>query len=332
MTKTVPNKPQEISDSQWLLTWQGSSRTDIVTAVVDGKACRINPFDRGSDAAVFCRPDMQSSGTLLDLSRVPRGVESIEFTLDVMAEGARSWTFEGLGTGEVWQNDSVKVPADAPCLIMSLERQADTWAVVAREKILGEQGDITVDEQIPEKFRELVAKSSARGLTENSIHFSALVDITPTMGEEHEDGSVEKVLTCLVAIAGSANNRPLQVNLQGVQTLGMSVDDDVPRLYSQAILDIAGRAQEAKPLHTLVPDIAESAKPSTLIFVISDAMFFVDDDLIEELKNRDVRIRVLIIGKGTSSLGLPTNDWVSLKVLGNISQLDIKSVMDRLSQ
>lgn len=332
MAKTMPNKPQTISDTQWLLTWQGSLRTDVITAVIGGDSMRISPFDRGSAISDFANPDSQSNGVLLDLGSAPEDVYCIDFTLDVLAEGPRSWTIEGLNTGEIWQNDAVKVPADAPCLVLTIEKaESGGWQIVAREKILGEQGDITVNEQIPESYRDLVAKSTARGLAGTSSNFSALVDVTASMRSSHDSGHVQKVLTCLVAISASANNRPLQVSYHGLHESRISVDEDLNASYSKAMQIADAKVVEAKPLHALVPLIIESTKEKSTVYVVTDSMFFVEDELVEDLSSKQIKLAVLLIGDETSRFALPSNENLAILNIGNISNLDVKTVFDKFA-
>ena len=330
MAKTVPNKPQQLGDTQWLLTWQGSTRTDVITAVIGNEQARVSPFDRTASVSAFMRPDDQTNGLLIDLGRAPETAEIIEFTFDVMAEGDRAWTIEGLSTGEVWQNDSVKVPADAPCLVLSLERAEGGWQVVAREKILGEQGDITVDEQIPDAYQELVARATARGLAGNSMNFSALVDITPSMHDAHEDGTVEKLLNCLVAISASANNRPIEVSFQGVHEQKISVDDEIGSTYSAAFIEATREVSSAKPLHSLVPSLAESLKPKSTLYVLTDSMFFVEEDIIDDLTKLDAKVRVLLTGSEAPRFNLPENDFFKISVIGSLAGQDARTVLDTL--
>lgn len=330
MAKTVPNKPQQLGDTQWLLTWQGSTRTDVITAVIGTEQARVSPFDRTSTVTGFMRPDDQTNGLLIDLGRVPDSVPVIEFTFDVMAEGERAWTIEGLSTGEVWQNDSVKVPADAPCLVLSLERAEGAWHVVAREKILGEQGDITVNEQVPEAYQELVARATARGLAGDSINFTALVDITPTMHDAHEDGTVEKLLNCLVAVSASANNRPIDVSFQGVHEGKFSVDDEISSAYSAAFASSMADVATAKPLHALVPSIAETLKPKSTLYVLTDSMFFVEEDIIEDLAKIDAKVRVLLTGSEAPRFNLPENDYFKISLVGSLVGQDARAVLDTL--
>lgn len=330
MAKTVANKPQQLGDSQWLLTWQGSHRTDVVTAVLGSEQVRVSPFDRNSSIAGFMKPDEQSHGLLLDLGRAPSTVAVIDFTFDVITEGDRAWTIEGLSTGEVWQNDSVKVPADAPCLILSLERSEGAWQVVAREKILGEQGDITVDEQIPESYRELVARATARGLAESSMNFAAVVDITPSMQSALEDGSIKKILNCLVAIGASANNRPIDVSFHGVHELKLSVDDQIDSAYSNALLASSKVVQSAKPLHSLVPAMAGTLKSNSTLYVVTDSMFFVEEDIFEELAEAGTKVRVLLTGSDAPRFNLPENDFFKIIQVGSVEHLDARGTMDLL--
>lgn len=330
MAKTVPNKPQQLGDTQWLLTWQGANRTDVITAVIGSEQARVSPFDRNSNLVTFMRPDEQSNGLLVDLGRAPQTAQALEFTFDVMAEGDRAWTIEGLSTGEVWQNDSVKVPADAPCLLLSIERADGGWQVVAREKILGEQGDITVDEQIPDAYQELVARATARGLAGDSMHFSALIDITPSMHDAHVDGSVQKVLNCLVAIGASANNRPIDVSFQGVHDIKISVDDDVASTYAAAFADAIRDVQHAKPLHSLIPSLTDGLKAKSILYVVTDSMFFVEEDIIDDLTRLDAKIRVLLTGNEVPRFNLPENDHFSIKSIGSLADQDARSVMDNL--
>jgi hypothetical protein len=331
MAKTVANKPQQLGDSQWLLTWQGSNRTDVVTAVLGSEQMRVSPFDRNSSIASFAKPDEQSNGLLIDLGRAPSTVTTIEFTFDVISEGDRAWTIEGLSTGEVWQNDSVKVPADAPCLILSLERNEGGWQVVAREKILGEQGDITVDEQIPESYQELVARATARGLAEDSMSFTAVVDITPSMHDAHEDGSIQKILNCLVAIGASANNRPIDVSFHGVHDLKISVDDEIAGVYLGALAAATKAVQSAKPLHSLVPALAQSLKTNSTLYVVTDSMFFVEEDIVDELAAAGTKIRVLLTGTDAPRFNLMENSFFKILQVGALQGLDARGTMDLLS-
>lgn len=330
MAKTVPNKPQQLGDTQWLLTWQGSNRTDVINAILGAEQSRVSPFDRTSAVSTFMRPDEQSNGLLIDLGRAPATANTIEFTFDVMAEGDRAWTIEGLSTAEVWQNDSVKVPADAPCLVLSLERAEGGWQVVAREKILGERGDITVDEQIPDAYQELVARATARGLAGDSMNFSVLVDITPSMHDAHQDGTVEKLLNCLVAIGASANNRPIEVSFQGVHEQKISVDDEIHATYVNAFSNAVQDVQLAKPLHSLVPDLATSLKPNSTLYVVTDSMFFVEEDIIEDLQKCDAKIRVLLTGDDAPRFNLPANDYLKINQVGSLAGLDARSAIEGL--
>jgi hypothetical protein len=330
MAKTVPNKPQQLGDTQWLLTWQGSTRTDVITAVIGSEQARVSPFDRTASVSAYMRPDDPTNGLLIDLGRARETAEIIEFTFDVMAEGDRAWTIEGLSTGEVWQNDSVKVPADAPCLVLSLERAEGGWQVVAREKILGEQGDITLHEQIPDAYQELVARATARGLAGNSMNFSALVDITPSMHEAHEDGTVEKLLNCLVAIGASANNRPIDVSFQGVHEQKFSVDDEIDSTYSAAFAEASREVSNAKPLHSLVPAFADSLKPKSTLYVVTESMFFVEEDIIDDLTKVDAKVRVLLTGSEAPRFNLPENDYFKISVIGSLADQDARAVLDNL--
>lgn len=330
MAKTVPNKPQRLGDSQWLLTWQGSIRTDVITATIGDTQARVSPFDQQSSLAVFIKPDSQSNGLLIDLGRAPETTSIIDFTFDVMSEGERAWTIEGLSTGEVWQNDSVKVPSDAPCMVLSIERADGGWQVVAREKILGEQGDIKVDEQIPEAYQELVARATARGFAQDSMNFSALVDITASMRLAHEDGTVEKILSCLVAIGASANNRPIEVSFQGVLNKLVSVDDDIHTTYAAAFGSALDDVQLAKPLHSLVPALAGSLKPSSTLYVVTDAMFFVEEDIIEDLEKAGAKIRVLLTGTEAPRFNLPDNEFLKIKQVGSLAGQDARSAIENL--
>lgn len=328
----MPNKPQAISDTQWLLTWQGALRTDVVTAVIDGETMRVSPFDLGTIISEFASPDNQSNGILLDLGSAPEGVACVDFTLDVISEGMRAWTVEGLNTGEIWQNESVRVPADAPCLVLTLEKTGTSgWQIVAREKILGEQGDITINDQIPENYRDLVAKATARGLAGNSGNFTAIVDITASMREAHDTGAVAKLLTCLVAISASANNRPIQVTYHGLYETRISVDEDLISNYSNSLAIADSKIVEVKPLHTLVPAVASATKEKSTIFVITDSMFFIEDDLVEELEKKKIRLSVLLIGPEISTFSFPEKMSFSITRLGDISNLDIKSTFDKIN-
>ncbi len=332
MAKTVPNKPQRLGDTQWLLTWQGSTRTDVITAVIGDNQSRVSPFDQSSSLTTFVKPDTQSSGLLIDLGRAPQTAVAIDFTFDVMAEGERAWTIEGLSTGEVWQNDSVKVPADAPCLVLSLERQDDGWQVVAREKILGEQGDIKVDDQIPDAYQELVARATARGLAEDSMNFAVVVDLTPSMNEVHENGAVANILNCLVAIGASANNRPIDVSYHGVHEVKMSVDDDMPDTATKSYLHSMEGVSGAKPLHSLVPQLIERLKPDSTLYVISDAMFFVEEDILDELTKAKSKLRVLLTGSEAPRFALPESQLLKIVSVGDVAGVDPRTVLESLSQ
>lgn len=332
MAKTVPNMPQALNDLQWLISWQSSPRTDVITAVIDGNPVRISPFDKTSTATHFMKPDTQSNGLLIDLGRVPLEISEIAFTLDVIAEGERSWTIEGLSTGEVWQNDSVTVPADAPCLLLSLERSpAEGWTVTAKETILGEQGDITVDEQIPEAYQDLVAKATARSLAGNAINFIAVIDVTASMKEAHDRGDIAKILDCVAAISASANNRPIQVTYHGITETRISVDEDIPASYSESYGSALAQMQLARPLHIIVPELLLPAKRDTKIFVLTDSMFFIDEDLLDELESKSIFIEVLLTGSESPKFNLADGKYLKITTVGDLSSIETKFVMDRLS-
>jgi hypothetical protein len=331
MAKTVPNKPQQLGDSQWLLTWQGTVRTDVITAVLGGQEMRVSPFDQSSPMAIFSKPDFQSGGLLLDLSLAPESSAAIEFTFDVMVDGERAWTIEGLSTGEVWQNESVKVPADAPCLVLSLERNEGGWQVVAREEILGEHGDITVDDQIPEAYRELVSRATAKGIASGSMNILALLDVTPAMNQAHENGSVEKILNCLVAVGASANNRPIDVSFHGVFDRKLSVDDEISSSYQQAFEESIKSVQNAKPLHSLIPQLVDQLKPKSTLYVITDSMFFVEEEIIDDLAKVDSKIRVLLTGSEALRFNLPANAQLQIIQVGSLIDSDSRATMGVLA-
>lgn len=330
MAKTVPNKPQNLRDSQWLLSWQGSTRTDVISALIDGRENRVSPFEKSGEIAVFAKPDNQSNGLLLDLGRVPTGIQSIDFSFDVIEEGDRAWTIEGLGTGEIWQNESVKVPADAPCLVLTLERTQDGWTVTAREKVLGEQADVAVDDRIPDTYRELVARATARGLGQQSGHFFALLDITPNMESALSDGTVASILNCIVAIGASRNNRPLEVSFHGLSDLRVSVDDDLERSYASVLKEALEERQTAKPLHTLVPSVCSALKQNSMLYVITNSMFFVEDDLFEDLERTDSVLQILLLGEEPPKFATPDSKVLKITPLRLDSFSDPRLIMDLL--
>lgn len=331
MTKIVANRPQEVSDSQWLLTWQGASRSDTVTVFLDGDAHKLNPFPKESPLAQFAKPDVQSNGLILDLSRAAVGLAKIEFTIDSLTEGERSWSLEGLNTGEIWQNESVEVPADAPCLLLTMTKSDDTWSVTARDQVLGEQADVELDDQIPEAYRALVVRATARNLAQSRDSFSAIVDCSLSMRFAEQRGDVQKVLAVLVAIAAAANLRPLSVSYSGLAEGKLTVEDELEQMHSELYATALSNASNAPALHALVPKNVSNLRRGSVCYVITDSMFFYDDDLTLELTEQGIELRVLLLSSQGAKFQINEGDGIKLLPLGSLEGLDEKAVLERFS-
>jgi hypothetical protein len=331
MTKIVANRPQEVSDSQWLLTWQGASRSDTITVLLDGDSHKLNPFPKESQLALFSKPDVQSNGLIIDLSRVPSGVEKIEFTIDSLTEGERSWTIEGLNTGEIWQNESVEVPADAPCLLLTMTKSTDQWSFTARDQVLGEQTDVVLDDQIPEAYRALVVRATARNLAQSRDSFSAIVDCSLSTRIAEQRGDVQKILAVLVAIAAAANLRPLSVSYHGNVEGKFTVEDNLDDVHSDLYTDALSKASTAPALHALVPKIVSNLRRGSVCYVITDSMFFYDDDLTADLNQQGIELRVLLLSSQAAKFQINEGEGIKLLTLGSLEGLDEKAVLERFS-
>jgi hypothetical protein len=331
MTKIVANRPQEVTDNQWLLTWQGASRSDVVTALLDGDPHKVNPFSKESPLAQFSKPDVQSNGLILDLSRVSDDVKKIEFTIDSLTEGERSWSLEGLNTGEIWQNESVEVPADAPCLLLTMTRSEGMWSFTARDQVLGEQADVELDDQIPEAYRALVVRATARNLAQSRDNFSAIVDCSLSTRTAESRGDFQKILAVLVAIAAAANLRPLSVSYHGLVEERLTVEDDLEQLHSKLYADALSKASNAPALHALVPTSVSKLRRGSVCYVITDSMFFYDEDLTDELIAQGIELRVLLLSSQGAKFQINEGEGIRLLSLGSLESLDEKAVLERFS-
>jgi len=331
MTKIVANRPQEASDSQWLLTWQGASRSDVVTALLNGVAQKVHPFVKDSPLGKFAKPDAQSNGMILDLSRVDESVNQIEFTLDCLTEGERSWTLEGLNTGEIWQNESVEVPADAPCLLLTMTKADDIWSFTARDQVLGDQADVELDDQIPDAYRALVVRATARDLAQSRDNFSAIVDCSLSTRAAEQRGDVRKILSVLIAIAASANLRPLSVSYHGLAEGRFTVEDDLEQAHGQMMNSTLDKASSAPALHALVPTAVSKLRHGSVCYVITDSMFFYDEDLIAELNEKGVELRILLLSTQGVKFQINEGEGIKLISLGSLENLDEKAVLERFS-
>ena len=332
MTKIVANRPQEVSDNQWLLTWQGASRSDMVTVLLDGDAHKLNPFPKDSPLAQFAKPDVQSNGLILDLSRTADGIAKIEFTIDSLTEGERSWSLEGLNTGEIWQNESVEVPADAPCLLLTMTRSEGIWSFTARDQVLGEQADVELDDQIPEAYRALVLRAKARDLAQSRDNFSAIVDCSLSTRNSVQRGDVQKVLAVLVAIAAAANLRPLAVSYHGLVEAKLTVEDDLEQMHSELYSSALSQASTAPALHALVPKIVSKLRLGSVCYVITDSMFFYDDDLTADLSAQGIELRVLLLSSQGAKFQINEGEGIKLVSLGSLEGLDEKAVLEKFSK
>lgn len=331
MTKIVANRPQEASDGQWLLTWQGASRSDVVNALINGLAQKVTPFVKDSALAQFAKPDVQSNGLILDLSRVDESVDQIEFTIDCLTEGERSWTLEGLNTGEIWQNESVEVPADAPCLLLTMTKTDGVWSFTARDQVLGEQADVELDDQIPDAYRALVVRATSRNLSQSRDTFSAIVDCSLSTRAAEQRGDVRKILAVLIAIAASANLRPLTVSYHGLVEGRFTVEDDLDELHREMMVTALDKASSAPALHSLVPTVVSKLRQGSVCYVITDSMFFYDEDLTTELKAKDVELRILLLSAQKAKFQINEGEGIKLMSLGTLEDLDEKAVLERFS-
>lgn len=327
LAKIVANRPQLLADTQCLLTWHGVERSDTISVSSDGFTVRVMPFDKTSDLAAFVKPDPQSNGLLMDLSRAPEYIDELIFAIEVIGEGDRSWSLEGLNTGEVWQNDSIQIPADIQCEVLALQRTDEGWQITAREKLLGEIANITVDEQIPEDYREIVARATAQGVGGDSGNFYAILDLTPSMQQKHGIDGMVSLLECLVSIAASVENRPLQLSLHGLEEYRLSVEDDIALKLSKSIESLESQISHAQPLHALVPNYIEKMREQSTLYVITDSMFFLDDEDIETLRPNRKELSVITLGKGTTSFEIPGES--NLRII-QISDLEVKTSKEML--
>lgn len=331
MTKIVANRPQEVSDNQWLLTWQGASRSDVVTALLNGEGYKVNPFPKDSPLAEFSKPDVQSNGLIFDLTRVREDLDKIEFTLDCLTEGERSWALEGLNTGEIWQNESVEVPADAPCLLLTITREDGVWSFTARDQVLGEQAEVELDDQIPEAYSALVVRATARNLAQSRDSFSAVVDCSLSTRTAEQRGDVQKILAVLVAIAASANLRPLSVSYHGLVDSRLTVEDDLEKEHATLFATALDNASTAPALHSLVPKMISKLRRGSVCYVITDSMFFYDEDLTAELTEQGVELRVLLLSSQGAKFQINEGEGIKLISLGSLEGLDEKAVLEKFS-
>lgn len=331
MTKIVANRPQDVSDNQWLLTWQGASRSDVVTVLLNGEGYKVSPFLKDSPLAEFSKPDVQSHGLIFDLSRVGEAINKIEFTIDCLTEGERSWSLEGLNTGEIWQNESVEVPADAPCLLLTITREDAVWSFTARDQVLGEQAEVELDDQIPEAYRALVVRATARNLAQSRESFSAVVDCSLSTRAAEQRGDVQKILAVLVSIAASANLRPLSVSYHGLIESRLTVEDDLEKQHATLIAAALDKASTAPALHSLVPTMISKLRPGSVCYVVTDSMFFYDDDLTADLTEQGIELRVLLLSSQGAKFQINEGEGIKLISLGSLEGLDEKAVLEKLS-
>lgn len=331
MTKIVANRPQEVSENQWLLTWQGASRSDMISLLLDGEGHKLSPFPKDSSLAKFAKPDVQSNGLILDLSGVDQAVGRIEFTIDCLTEGERSWTLEGLNSGEIWQSESVEVPADAPCLLLTMNNLEGAWSVTARDQVLGEQADVELDDQIPEAYRALVVRATARDLAQSRDTFSAILDCSFSTRVAEQRGDVQKVLSVLIAIAASANLRPLSVSYHGLVEGRLTVEDDLEKQHAEFLKAAMEKASNAPALHALVPTMVSKLRRGSVCYVVTDSMFFYDDDLTAELIEQGIELRVLLLSSQGAKFQINEGDGIRLLPLGSLEGLDEKAVLERFS-
>jgi hypothetical protein len=303
----------------------------MITALLDGEAYKLNPFPKDSPLAQFSKPDVQSNGLILDLGLVGDGIERIEFTIDCLTEGERSWNLEGLNTGEIWQNESVGVPADAPCLLLSVTKTDGLWSFTARDQVLGEQADVQLDDQIPEAYRALVVRATARELAQSRDSFSAIVDCSLSTRNSEQRGDVQKILAVLVAIAAAANLRPLSVSYHGLVEGKLTVEDDLEQMHSEFYATALSKASTAPALHALVPKIVSKLRLGSVCYVITDSMFFYDDDLTAELTEQGIELRVLLLSSQGAKFQINEGEGIKLISLGSLEGLDEKAVLEKFS-
>lgn len=330
MAKTVPDKPQALVDTQFLLTWQGSARTDKVHARIANELVRVNPLPSDSALSTFCKSDAQANGLLLDLSRAPQEISSIDFSFEVAVGGERSWTIEGLNSGEVWQNNSVSVVADIAATVLTIERQDSGWFVIAREQV--EAGDklLEQDSQVPEEFRELWRLLSSKPAPELMRHCEAIFEVTSSWHRELPRELRARLVQTLVAIATVATSRPIEVSLQGLSSVTCSVDDEIEASFELELEAAEENRAEAAAMFALVPSIVESIKPNSRIYVFVESLFFIDDDLLTKAEEKRVELIVLVANAASGSFDDIESDFLKVKRLPDADRFSSKNLVDLL--
>jgi hypothetical protein len=205
------------------------------------------------------------------------------------------------------------------------------WSFTARDQVLGEQADVELDDQIPEAYRALVVRATARNLAQSRDNFSAIVDCSLSMRNAEQRGDVQRVLAVLVAIAAAANLRPLSVSYSGLAEGKLTVEDDLEQLHSKLYADALSKASNAPALHALVPTSVSKLRRGSVCYVITDSMFFYDEDLTEELIAQGIELRVLLLSSQGVRFQIAEDKGIKLLLLGSLEGLDEKGVLERFS-
>lgn len=326
MSSIANNKPQDLADSQWLLTWQEMSSTDKVLGhlFMDretlGEEIQLFPAKPGSRFDEFMRPDEESNSFLLDLERVPTSVFAFEFFLEVKTNGNRSWHLEGLNTGESLQSLSTTVFAGGLCKLLRIEKSDDGWKATAladQESVSGPENS----EQDTVDDREKWAQST--GQTQ------VIIDMTASMHQLLANGLVETTLAALQNTTSKAN-RELTLSFHGAFETTVSDTNSLSEVLQKGIHSASQNALSLKPLHSLIPNFCRGLAFSTDVFVVSEALFFIDEEIDEDLAVSESRLTILLLTDENPTGSLPESTRVKLRRLTANPEVTVDELSEML--
>lgn len=328
MVKIATNRAHQIDGLQWRLTWTGFQRTDTYSLVAGGQETRVTPTIQSDAAQKFMKN--VDEGLIIDLGHVDSEQTNLDFIVKVISQGPRSWRLESLNSSDLWESDAIVIDEDVPTIILTFEKQDSTWSVAARDRAVGSTTEFVVDSTVPEKYRELVSLANTRKFSESADNFLCLVDVTASMRQHLNGEGFPRLLTSLVA-AAACHNRPIDVSYHGVSSTSLTIDDSIDQLHSSALTKCIETIEKAKPLHTVLENLATQLKKNSKIFVVTDGFVYLSSQFADDCAANDIHVQFLFLGSRDDAdefPGVDESDYLTVTHLGDPSGRTEKELIE----
>lgn len=341
MAKIATNKHHTLTGTQIKLTFENTSPSDQINVETPNGEFRLNRDSqtKANEISIRQMESTQDRQTyLIDLGKVPSGVDIIKFSVNSYRSEYKSWAIQELnGSLQDWQNEAINFPPRTECQVLEVSRSevSGTWHLTSLCQFVGETKQGIEDENLPVEIREFAAIASAKGIASEAgaenVHL--LIDISQSMQPYLQDEkTIPSVIRLGQSVAAGATKKPLHVSYNGVLDLEADFAHSAFAVHEQAMAGLKPVAKNASAMDSFIDARLQSLDKDTFVVVVSDSMPALDKDAtIETLAQKNCAVLILLLEPQLFAFKLGDSPRLRAIVLDNPSDPDIRIWLSSLN-